>query len=288
MIASGSLAAIKIAVGILAGSAAVVSDGVESGADVLASGIVLLGLLIASKPADAEHPYGHGRVETLAGLAVGLMLAITGAGICFGAAQKLSLPRTPPLYATWPLALSMVIKGFLSYTKFRFARRINSEALVADAWNDTVDILSAFTALVAVSLSVWRPDRFGAADAYGAFGVGLIVVFLGGRVIYETTQQLMDRMPDPRMLAEIRRAALSVPGACGVEKCYARKTGLRYHADLHLEVDPDLTVRQSHFIAHEVRDRIVAELSWVEDVLVHVEPHAADTIESRPRWRIGR
>jgi cation diffusion facilitator family transporter len=288
MIASGSLAAIKITVGIMAGSAAVVSDGVESGADVLASGIVLLGLLIASKPADAEHPYGYGRVEALAGLAVGLMLAITGAGICFGAAQKLSLPRTPPLYATWPLVLSMATKGVLSYAKFRFARRINSEALGADAWNDAVDILSAFTALVAVSLSVWRPDRFGRADAYGAFVVGVIVVFLGARVIYETTQQLMDRMPEPGVLEEIRRVALGVPGACGVEKCYARKTGLRYHVDLHLEVDPNLTVRESHFIAHEVRDRIVAELNWVADVLVHVEPHAADTIESRPRWRTGR
>jgi cation diffusion facilitator family transporter len=288
MIVSGLLAALKITVGLLAGSAAVVSDGVESAADVLASGIVLFGLLLAAKPPDQEHPYGHGRFETLSGLAVGLMLGITGAGICFGAAKALHNPVAPAAFALWPLAVSMVAKTAMSAIKFRVGRNIKSDALMADAWNDSVDILSALTALVAVSLAIWNPARFASADAYGAFGVGLIVVFLGIRVVHETTQQLMDRMPASPMMDDIRRVALAVPGARAVEKCYARKTGLRYHVDLHLEVDEDMTVRESHFIAHEVRDRVVAELDWVADVLVHVEPHAVATIETGPRWRIGK
>jgi cation diffusion facilitator family transporter len=175
----------------------------------------------------------------------------------------------------------------MSVLKFRVGRRIKSEALVADAWNDSVDIISAITALIAVSLAIWQPGRFGAADAYGAFAVGVIVVFLGLRVVHETTQQLLDRMPSSEMVADIRRVALAVPGARNVEKCYARKTGLRYHVDLHLEVDPDMTVRASHFIAHGVRDRVIAELDWVADVLVHVEPHTVATIESGQRWRTG-
>ena len=81
---------------------------------------------------------------------------------------------------------------------------------------------------------------------------------------------------------------MGVPGALAIEKCFARKTGLQYHVDLHLEVDPEMTVQQSHFIAHEVRDRIVADLDWVADVLVHVEPHAVATIESGPRWKTGK
>ena len=275
MAVSAGLAAIKITVGLFAGSAAVVSDGIESASDVFASGLVLFGLALASKPPDAEHPYGHGRVETLSGLAVGLMLGLTGAGIIFRAAQALSHPVNPELFAIWPLILSMGAKSAMSATKFRYGRRIKSEALVADAWNDSVDILSAITALVAVSLSVWQPERFGTADAYGAVGVGLIVIFLGVRVVYDTAQQLLDRMPDPEMMEDIRRVACVVPGARNVEKCYARKTGLRYHVDLHLEVDPNLTVRESHFIGHEVRDRIIAELPWVADVLVHVEPFNA-------------
>jgi len=102
--------------------------------------------------------------------------------------------------------------------------------------------------------------------------VGLIVIAAGVRVSRDTALQLMDTMPDPRMMAEIRAAAASVPGARGVEKCYARKTGLRYHVDLHLEVDPEMTVRQSHKVAHDVRECILERLVWVADVLVHVEP----------------
>jgi cation diffusion facilitator family transporter len=288
MIVSGSLAVLKIVAGLMANSTAVVSDGVESAADVVASAIVLFGLSVASKPPDAEHPYGHGRFETLSGLAVGILLGVTGAGICFHAALHLDDPHTVAPFALWPLVVSMIAKAGLGATKFRVGRRIKSEALVADGWNDTVDILSAFTALVAVSLAVWRPGQFAAADHYGAVGVGVIVVFLGMRVVHQTTQQLTDRMPDGHLMDEIRRVALHVPGALGVEKCFARKTGLRYHVDLHLEVNPDMTVRESHQIAHDVKARILDQLNWVADVLVHVEPHAVATIETGPRWRTGK
>ncbi len=288
MIVSGSLAALKITVGMMANSTAVISDGVESGADVFASGIVLFGLSLASKPPDAEHPYGHGRMETLSGLAVGILLGITGAGICFQSALHLSDAHVVAPFAIWPLLISMVAKTALGATKFRVGRRIESEALVADAWNDTVDILSAFAALVSVSFALWKPEQFSSADHYGAFFVGIIVVFLGMRVVHQTTQQLMDRMPEGYLMDDIRRVALQVPGALGVEKCLARKTGLRYHVDLHLEVDPDMTVRESHRIAHDVRARIVEQLNWVADVLVHVEPHAATKIETRQRWKIGK
>ena len=281
MIVSALLAAMKITVGLLASSAAVISDGIESASDVLASGIVLFGLALASKPADEEHPYGHGRLETLAGLAVGLMLGLTGGIICFRAIWTIDDRHVPAAFGMWALVISMLAKAVLGRVKFRIGRRIKSEALVADAWNDTVDILSALAALIAVALAVWRPDRFAAADHYGAFFVGLIVIFLGLQVVYNTTQQLMDRMPPRELLEEIRRVALGVSGALAIEKCYARKTGLRYHVDLHLEVDPNMTVRESHEIAHDVRNRIIAELEWVADVLVHVEPHSLSTIESR-------
>lgn len=288
MVVSGALAAIKITVGLMAGSAAVVSDGVESASDVLASGMVLFGLSLAAKPPDEEHPYGHGRMETLSGLAVGLMLGITGAGICFRAALSLGNPETPKAFALWPLFLSMAAKAGLALTKFRYGRKIKSEALVADAWNDSVDILSAITACIAVALALWRPVEFASADAYGAVAVGLIVVFLGIRVVHDTTRQLLDTMPNPEMMGDIRRLALAVPGARDVEKCFARKIGMRYYVDLHLEVDPGMTVRESHYLGHQVRDRIVAELDWVADVLVHVEPYAAATIESGSGWRTGK
>jgi divalent metal cation (Fe/Co/Zn/Cd) transporter len=104
-------------------------------------------------------------------------------------------------------------------------------------------------------------------------GIGLIVIFVGLRVARETGLQLTDTMPDAKQMIEIRAAAVRVPGAKGVEKCFARKTGLRYHVDLHLEVDPELTVRESHDIATAVRVAVKTDVPWVEDVLIHVEPY---------------
>lgn len=280
MLASGLLAAAKILVGLMAGSTSVVADGMESAADVAASGMVLFGLTLAAKPPDADHPYGHGRFETLTGLAVGMILALAGLGICVRSLGRVQgVHQAPEAYAIWPLLASIALKSVLSTLKFRYGRRIRSAALIADAWNDSVDILSGVTALTALGLTLYDPVRFLAADHYGGFAIGVIVIFLGMRVVRETSLQLMDTMPDEATMDHIRRAAKLVPGALEVEKCYARKTGLRYHVDLHLEVDPDLSVRESHEIATMVREKVKQELPWVADVLVHVEPHPPSLVD---------
>ena len=283
MVVSGSLAVTKVLVGLRGHSTAVVADGLESASDVFASGFVLLGLSVAAKPADEEHPYGHGRAETLTGLLIGLGLSAGGALICYGSLEKLGQPH-PPLapWVIWPVLISLIAKAVLATLKFRYGRRIHSAALTADAWNDAMDTLSASAALVAVGLALFDPVRFQNTDRYGGAAVGLIVIVVGVRVARETALQLMDTMPEADLMRQIRAAAADVPGALGVEKCFARKTGLRYHVDLHLEVDPDMTVRQSHEIAHEVRLRILESLEWVADVLVHVEP-APSNQSPRPR-----
>jgi len=273
MLVSGALAVAKLLAGIAGHSIAVIADGLESGGDVFASGFVLLGLTLAAKPADADHPYGHGRVETLTGLLIGLVLTAGGAVICYGSLQRLGQPRiSPAFYVVWPLLASLICKSGLATLKFRFGSRLRSAALTADAWNDTMDIVSATAALIGVGLTLFNPARFADADHYGGFVVGLIVVAAGLRVSRDTALQLMDTMPDEALMTQIRQEATAVPGVRGVEKCFARKTGLRYHVDLHLEVDPEMTVRQSHDIATQVRIRIVERLDWVADVLVHVEP----------------
>jgi cation diffusion facilitator family transporter len=269
---SATLAVVKIVVGLAAHSVAVVSDGIESAADVVTASLVWAGLRIAAKPADEDHPYGHGRFEILTGLAVGIVLAAVGAGICLRSLEQPERAHAPALFAVWPLIASIAAKAVLTTVKLRVGRRTRSAALTADGWNDLVDVFSGSVALSAVLLSIFFPALRN-ADHYGGFAIGLIVIFLGLRVARETTLQLMDTMPDEAQMAQIRAAALRVPGALAVEKCYARKTGLRYHVDLHLEVDPSLTVLASHEIAHNVQISVKTELDWVEDVLVHVEPH---------------
>ncbi|MCS7314000.1 MAG: cation diffusion facilitator family transporter [Bryobacterales bacterium] len=271
---SAALAVGKIVIGWMAGSTSVVADGLESASDVVASTVLLFGLAVAAKPPDEKHPYGHGRFEMLTGLALGFLLAAVGVGIAVQSVLRAGADHEPPaFFGIWPLIASIVAKGVLSVIKLSYGRRIQSAALVADAWNDTVDILSGTVALAALGLTLYDPSRFLAFDHYGGFAVGLIVIFLGLRVVRETSLQLMDTMPAVELMDAIREVARSVPGVLGVEKCYARKTGLQYHVDLHLELDPDLTVRASHDLATQVRARILEELDWVADVMVHVEPY---------------
>jgi cation diffusion facilitator family transporter len=272
---SAVLAFAKIWVGLSAGSVSLISDGFESAGDFFTSGLVLLGLWIAAKPADEDHPYGHGRFEILVGLAIGGVLIATGTVISLRALEERHLRHSPELYAIWPLIGSIIAKSVLGAAKFRMGRRSGSSGLSADAWNDMVDVLSGTVALAAVVVSI-RWVQLTAADHYGGFAIGLSVVFLGLRVVRETVLQLVDTMPDEQQMSQIRTVAMRVPGARGIEKCFARKTGLRYHVDLHLEVDPELTVRESHEIARSVKNTIKSELEWVEDVLVHVEPYRSD------------
>jgi len=178
----------------------------------------------------------------------------------------------PAAYAIWPLVFSIVVKLGLVAVKYQHGRQIGSASLLANAANDATDMLSGIVALIALSLTLHDPVRFLSADHYGAFLVGLIVTVTALRIMYDSSIYLMDTMPDDRSMKQIRDVAMSVEDVAGVEKCFARKTGLKYHVDLHLEVDPGITVRESHDIATRVRIRIREEIPWVEDVLVHVEP----------------
>src|SRR5256886_7622733 len=178
MIVSAGLAVLKIVTGVMAGSASVVADGLESAGDVLASGLVFLGLTLAAKPPDWNHPYGHGRAETLTGLLVGLMLLGAGFAISFHALLLVgAVHQAPAAYAMFPLIGSIGVKSVMAGVKYGFGKKIGSAALAADAWNDGVDIVSGIAALTAVSLTLYDPQRFLAADHYGGVSLGGVVIF---------------------------------------------------------------------------------------------------------------
>ena len=273
MAVSAGLAAVKIATGLAAQSTSLLADGFESAGDVVSSGMVFLGLTLAARPPDSNHPYGHGRAEILSGLGLGVLLLMGGVAIAVHAVMGVGDVTEPPkAYAIWPIVVSIGVKMWLLRVKLVAGRKLNSASLKADAYNDSIDMLSGFVALAALGLTLYDPGRFLLADHYGAFAIGLIMIFTATRVARETGMQLMDTMPDEKRLGQIREVATRVAGVEGVEKCYARKTGLQYHVDLHLEVDPGISVRVGHDIASRARDTIRAELDWVADVLVHVEP----------------
>lgn len=218
MVVGGSLSAIKLIVGWIGHSTAVLADGLENTGDLFGSGLVLYELHIASRPPDREHPYGHGRSETIAGLAVGFLLGASGLAICFESVRRLHIrTEVPHLYAVWPLIASIAVKTGLSLGKFRYGRRIGSAALVADAWHDGIEIVSGFVALAALALTLYDPEHFAAADHWGGFAVGLIVLFTALHVVRDTSDELMDAMPNEERIERIK--------ARGAE-C-ARRTGSR-------------------------------------------------------------
>jgi len=272
IVASILLAAANIFVGLASESRSVLATGIEFSGDVLASSLILISIIVASKPADDQHPYGHGRVETLGAFVLGLILIVAGIGVSWaslhGISERHSAPGPAAIVA---LLFAIVLRAVMATIKFRVGRRESSAALLADAWNDSVDILAATTALIAVGLAMYD-TRFLAADHYGGAVVGIIVAITGARVLRDASLELMDTMPDTDKIADIKRVAMEVEGVWGVDKTFARKTGFSYHVDLHIEVDPALTVAASHQIAGHVRSLVRARLRWVADVLVHVEP----------------
>jgi cation diffusion facilitator family transporter len=273
VIGSGALGVMNVAVGVAQGSTSVLASGLEFLGDVLASAVVYLGMTLAARPADANHPYGHGRYETLAGMAVGVFLVTAGAGICVHALRAVGEVHPPPgTLGLWALGIAIAAKTGLSLVKYRYGKRLRSSSLMADAWNDAVDVFSGLAALAALGLTLYDPARFLAADHYGGFVVGVVVAVTGLRVARDASLELIDTSPEGGMLEAIRCAAREVEGVRGIDKCLARKSGLQYHVDLHVEVDPALTVRAAHEIGGAVRTHLRQRYNWVADVLVHIEP----------------
>jgi cation diffusion facilitator family transporter len=264
----------KFVGGFFGHSLALVSDAVHSLVDAAISGALMGALFVAERPADAEHPYGHGRLEAVAGTGLALVLLLLAAGIAWEAIATLTEQHPPPETYTLVIAVCGALLHEVLYRHAsRVARQAGSGALMATAWDYRLDALGALAVVVGVSLSKWGGPSWQWADRVAALAIAATVLFIGGRLLRDNINDLMDRQAPPEILAKVRSAASSVPGVLGVEKLRVRKAGLEYLVDIHIEVAPDLTVEVGHGIAHAVKDRIRDHVAAVRDVLVHVEPH---------------
>lgn len=269
-----SLGLAKFLGGFFGNSLALLSDAVHSLFDAAISGGLSGALLIAERPADLEHPYGHGRMEAVAGAGVALLLVVVATGIAWRAIATLNEPH-PPLeaYTLVIAACGAVLQEGLYRYSSRVARRTGSGALLATAWDYRLDALGGLAVVFGVSLSKWGGPLWQWADHFAALIIAATVLWIGGRLLRDNINDLMDRQASPEILADVRRAAVSVAGVLGVETLRVRKAGLEYLVDIHIEVAPDLTVEVGHAIAHAVKDRIKHNVAAIRDVLVHVEPH---------------
>jgi cation diffusion facilitator family transporter len=281
LLINATLAGIKLIAGLVGNSYALVADAVESTADVLASVIVWGGLAIAAQPADEDHPFGHGKAEPLAAAAVALMLLGAAIGIAIEAIQEIRTPHGPP--AAWTLgvlAAVMLAKAVLSRRVQSVGAAIDSTALKADAGHHMSDAVTSAAAFVGISLAVWGTRVRGqpvwaVADDWAALVATAVIAYNGIVLLRPALHDLMDRMPGADVLVPVRRAAESVPGVLAVEKLHARRTGLAYRVDIHVQADPSTPLDEAHALGHRVTDAIRAAVPQVDAVLVHMEPYAA-------------
>jgi cation diffusion facilitator family transporter len=265
------LAACKCAAGVLGHSFALVADGIESLTDVFSSIVVYLGLRLAIKPPDKEHPYGHGKAEPVAAATVSLAMAAAGIGIAIESVVLLRTPHPLPMpYTLWVLLAVFAIKLLLTRYVSRVAHSIDSTAVRGDAWHHLSDAITSLFAFVGISVALWTRDY--RADDWAALCAAPVILFNAWRQIRSPMDEILDTAPPPEIEQHVRAAASSVPGVVGLEKCFVRKVGFRYYVDLHVVVNGDLTVRSGHAISHKVEDRVLADVTRVARVLVHIEP----------------
>jgi cation diffusion facilitator family transporter len=275
IIANITLAAIKVTVGVVGDSYALIADGIESSADVVSSLIVWSGLKVSVRPPDETHPYGHGKAESLAGLVVALALLGAAVVIAVQSIAEIHTPHHAPRWFTLPvLVLVIVTKETLSRVVLKTAARLESGALRGDGWHHRSDALTSAAAFVGISIALIGGKGYEAADDWGALLACAVIAFNGLMLVHASTQELMDAAPPEVFLQTIRERAQAVTGVKRVEKCLVRKYGLGYVADLHVEVDGAMPVREGHRIAHEVKSALIESNLKILDVLVHVEPEA--------------
>ena len=268
------LGSIKLAGGLLGHSYGLVSDAAHSLVDAFISGALVVALGLAQRPPDREHPYGHARVETLAGLGVALLLIAMGIGIARGALVEFHGPKLRPEWFTLAIAVggAIVQEGLYQRTS-RIARRTGSAALLATAWDYRLDALGSIAVLVGVAASRLGGPAFAWTDGAAALAVSTSILWVGSKLLGDNVQGLMDRQADPEVLDAFRAAATEVAGVREVETLRVRRAGIEYLVDIHVEVDPAISVSVGHEIAHRVKDHLLDSVPSVRDVLVHVEPH---------------
>ncbi len=264
----------KLIGGIVGDSFALISDSVNSLGDVVATVVVLCAVRIAQQPADDEHPYGHTRAEAIAASTVAVLIMVSALGIGWEAIQRLTLVHSlPETWTLWIAGINVVIKEWLYRYKVRVGRRTGSRAMIANAWDHRSDALCALAVLIGLAMVRYGDGRWMWADEVAALVVVGAILYSSLRLYRDSASELMDLQADGAMVDQVRTMASTIPGVRGVEKLWVRKSGLEYFVDIHLEVDPDLTVAEGHRIGHVVKDRLTGCFASIRDVLVHLEPH---------------
>lgn len=267
------LALIKGLAGLFGNSYALIADAIESTADIFSSLLVLFGIKYSNKPADKNHPYGHGRAEPLITFLVVVFLITSATIIAYESIVNIQTPHELP--KPWTL---IVLGGIIIWKEYSFRlvmkRGIesNSSSVKADAWHHRSDAITSVAAFVGISAALYLGKGYESADDWAALFASGFICYNSYLIFRPALGEIMDEHLNEDLIVEIRKVAQQVTGVVNTEKCFIRKAGMKYHVDLHAIVDADISVREGHTIAHDLKDTLREQIPELGHVLIHIEP----------------
>lgn len=267
------LAIIKATAGVLGNSYALIADAVESTLDVVSSLIVWTALKISTRPPDANHPYGHGKAEPLAAVAVSLALFGAAVGIAIESVREIRTPHhAPAAFTLLVLVLVILTKETLFRYVFKVGDATSSTAVKGDAWHHRSDAITSAAAFIGISVALIGGAGYESADDWAALFASWIIGFNAYNLLRPALAELTDAAPDPKLEEQVRTVAQAIDGVLGTHQCHVRKMGFDYYVDLDVIVAGSMTVSTAHAVAHEVQDAIRRANPLFSKVLIHIEP----------------
>jgi cation diffusion facilitator family transporter len=267
-----ALTGVKLAAGLFGRSSALVADAVESMTDIVGSAVIWGALRYGRLPPDEEHPYGHGKAEALAALAVALLVLLAGVGVGVDAALTLVSGATTPSFFTLPVLVGViVVKEGMHRAARRAAAAARSSAGMSDAWHHRADAITSLATLAGLSVAVLGGPAWAWADPAAAGLASLAIIYNAWRIAAPPLEELMDTKQE-EVAERAARSAMNVEGVEDVEQCVARKSGRAYFIDMHIEVDPAMSVEASHRITGRIKEQAALDTPEIASVLIHVEP----------------
>ncbi|MCK0156649.1 cation diffusion facilitator family transporter [Cellulophaga sp. F20128] len=267
------LAIIKGFAGFFGNSYALIADAIESTTDIFSSLLVLFGLKYAKRPADKNHPYGHGKIEPLITFTVVAFLVTSATIIAYESIQNILTPhKIPKAWTLIVLGCIILWKEIAYRIVLKKSKETNSSSLRADAWHHRSDAITSITAFIGISIAIIFGKGYETADDWAALLASFFILYNSYLIFRPALGEIMDEQRYDDLIVIIREKSMHVEGVLGTEKCFVRKIGMKYHADLHVIVNGSVSVKIGHDIAHNLKDYLRQKIPNLAEVLIHIEP----------------
>ena len=273
IIGNTCLAIIKGLAGFFGNSYALIADAIESTTDIFASFLVLFGIKYSNRPADENHPYGHGRAEPLITFLVVGFLVTSATIIAYESIANIQTPHDlPKSWTLFVLGAIIIWKEYSFQTVMKRSIETNSSSLKADAWHHRSDAITSVAAFLGISIALVLGKGYESADDWAALFASGFIIYNSFLIFRPALGEIMDEHLYDDLIEHVRQVASNVEGIIDTEKCFIRKSGMKYHVDLHAIVSAEISVKEGHQLAHILKDTLRKEIPELGHVLIHIEP----------------